>query len=385
MSAYDHPLPAPELDIPSLSIDANNPQGSFTIKNTGGGQLTGYIISRQRGLVFTPSHFEGNVQSIAYNLSGDIFKNTNRKIETLAYICTNGGEIMLSISINPSPMTIPTEEGFQIANIGDFYSYAQAHPQTVRRLFTSGEFYMLLLSTGYPYMEVYENLHKDVNRERAMDNFFILSGLKGKTNLALETQSLNIIVKPSAAAHAFFYVKKSDNGYADAPITVMDGAPWLKLSNTRLAPSDFEDNRAKVGLNIDPALMGRSFVRERILIGSEAASILTLTVTKAAPLNLRLNREGYRYEDRGSIEIENNTGANIKVEVYCRDRYIRFYANTHMASAVHSIPFEIRPSAFVSTRRLFSRLPYISTYIDLRARCPGQEFKRRLYLTIGEW
>jgi len=383
-SPYEHPLPALELDTSHLFLDSNNPQGHITIKNSGGGQLSGHILSRLSGLTFTPSRWEGNSQTITYNLSSDAFNDTSKTMETQAYICTNGGEIALPISISPSLMSIPTEEGTQITGINDFYAFAQTHPQAARRLFTSSEFYMLLLSTGYPFIEIYESLHKDPNRERAMDNFFMVSGLKAKTSLSLRIHKLNLPLNPTDKTHAHFYVIKSDSGYAEGPIST--DAAWLGLSTTRLSSNDFDhENRAKVGITIDPALVLGNFARTNIQVGPEPANTLTLTVSRPTPLKLRLNREGYRYEDRGSIEIENNTGSDMTIDVVCRDRLVRFFVGTYTVGATHSIPFEIRPSAFASTRKLFRKMPYISTYVDIRARCPGQEFHRRLYLTIGEW
>jgi len=375
------------VDTKSISIQAAiHHEDSFTIRNTGGGLLSGHILSRNRGLVFTPSQWSGNTQTITYSFSPDNAGLTPGITNTTAYICSNGGEIALPISINSAAMTIPTAEGPAIATISDFYDYALVYPAAARRMFTSSEFYMLLLSTGYKYMDVYENLHKDVNRERAMDNFFILSGLKSKTHLMLEKQQIHLVLQTDKI-YERFQVQKSNSGYADAPIATLGGAPWLALSTGRLASSDYNNNLATVDFSIDPQLLSGMFAREHIVVGPtpDTNNILEITVRRAAPLSIRLNREGFRYEDRGSIEIENNTGANIKVEVYCRDRYIRFYANTHMASAVHSIPFEIRPSAFASAQRLFSRLPYISTYIDVRAHAPGQVFHKRLHLNIGEW
>ena len=243
---------------------------------------------------------------------------------------------------------------------------------------------MLLLSTGYEYMEVYESLHKDPNRERAMDNFFILSGLKTKTQLTLETNHLNIIQKPTESSFHTIQIQSSDNGYADSPITT-GGAPWLTLDTTRLISNSFNNNKATLGFTIDPAQMPNAFASEQIQIGPEPSNTLTLSVRKAPPFTLRLSRTGYRYEDRGTIEVENNTGMNMTVEVYSRERYVRFYTSAYTIGPAHSIPFEIRPQAFASAQRIFRRLPYISTYVDLRAHCPGQVFQKRLFLTIGEW
>jgi len=405
--------------------------GSFTIQNAGGGQLSGHILPRLQGLDFSPSQWTGNNQVITYTLSQSGAEELSNilsrgisegqdnesqstseaaanHIKSQAYISSTGGETTLPITITSAPMTIQTDEGPTISSTQDFYNYAQSHPAAARRLFTSSEFYMLLLSTNYPHMEIYEILHKDVNRERALDNFFMLSGQKSKTQLTLETQKLGIVLKPAIKTQAKFYVKKSDSGYADAPIIPLSDSPWLSLSTTRLASSDYDkENRAEIGITIDPAHMPSPFVRAQIQIGPEPIgsnvkyisdninsadnnanhtnNILDLTVRRAAPFTLRLPRVGYRYEDRGSIEIENNTGSDMTIEVYSRDRYVRFYANTYVIGTAHSIPFEIRPTAFASAQRLFRSLPYISTYVDVRAHCPGQVFHRRLYLTIGEW
>ena len=387
-SPYETPIPTIELDTNHISIETGNHTGSFTIKNIGGGTLTGQILSRNRAISFSPSTWAGNTQTINYTFHQDQFHSPQNFTKTKAYITSTGGEISLPVTINSAAMTIPTEEGITIASINDFYHYACEYPQAARRLFTSSEFYMLLLSTNYEYMEVYEHLHKDVNRERAIDNFFILSNLKPKTTIALSHETINIVQGPPGKIHGNFHVQKSDNGYVDAPITTRGGAPWLALSSTRLSAADFDqDNRATVQLTIDPLQIPQNFTREYIQVGPtvEANNILELNFRRAPNTIIKLNQQGFRYEDRGNILIENNTGANMRVDVFSRDKYVRFYAQSHMVGATHSIPFEIRPSAFAGAQRLFRRLPYVSTYIDVRVQSLGQLFHKRLHLNIGEW
>ena len=396
-SPYEHPLPTLELDTNHINIETGHHQGSFTIKNTGGGQLAGHILSRSRAINFTPSSWTGNSQTISYTFLPDAWASSSHSERqapeksspgtTKAYISSNGGEIVIPITVNSASMTIPTQEGPAIASISDFYDYAQEYPAAARRLFTSSEFYMLLLSTGYEFMEVYENLHKDVNRERAMDNFFILSGLKGKTLLTLSKQHINITQGHNGKIYERFHIQKSDSGYADAPVTTLGGASWLTLSTTRLSSSDYINNSAVVDIAIDPLLIPGNFTREHVQVGPtpQAGNTLEVTFLRAAPFTISLSRKGFRYEDKGNIEIENNTGANMRVDVFSRDRYVRFYAQSHVAGAAHSIPFEIRPTAFAGAQRLFRRLPYISTHIDVRVVTLGQVFHRRLHLNIGEW
>jgi len=370
------------LDKTHLALHSvNNSSGSINIKNTGGVTLSGHILLRTDAITATPSSFTSNSLNVIFSLSPDY--RFQDYIETVAYICTNGGEFELPITITHAPMAIPTEEGKEISSIQDFYYYSKTYPVAARRLFASSEFYMLLLSTGYEFMEVYESLHKDPNRERAMDNFFMVSGLKGKTSLALEKQSIDIVARGTNKIYESIIVQKSDSGYADAPVTAKKVASWLNLSTSRLASSDFdENNRSLVGFSIDPLRISEPFVKEHILIGQE---LFLLTVRRGTQLSLKLNRKNFRYEDRGSVEVENHTGLNLTLDVYCHDRYVRFHAISYLIEGRHSIPFEIRPTALASAQRLFRRLPYISTYIDVRAHGHGREFRKRLHLTIGEW
>jgi len=377
-------LPTLALDKNNLTLDAGSNEGTFIAKNTGGGTLSGHILSRCQGLEFSPVSWEGNSQVITYKFSQDSSQKNNGLIEAHAYVCSNGGEFLLPVFIDTAPMVITTDEGLPIKSVQDLYAYSQSYPAEARRLFTSSEFYMLLLSTAYPYLEVYESLHKDPNRERAVDNFFQVSGLKGKTRIYLETDRLDIVQHPVETGQVYFYVRKTDNGYADAPISVEESVPWLALSSTRIATADYDqDNSARIGIEINPNLMTSPFANIRIYVGDEA---LTLSVRKAPRVSLRLNREGFKYQDRGALEVENNSGFDLAVEVRSRDRHVRFYRTSYtVPPGGLSIPFEIRQSAFFGTRRVFRRLPYISTYVDVRARCTAQEYKRRLYLNIGEW
>jgi len=288
-----------ELSIDSIHLDANNLENAFIIIIKTEVEPKGHIISRYPGLSFSPSEWTGSRQVINYKLTPEAGRSG--VIETCAYICSNGGETSLPITINHAPMVIQTEEGHNISTIEEFYRYATDHPVQAHRLFASSEFYMFLLSTGYEYLDLYERFHKDVNKERGLDNFFVLSKLK---------------------------------------------------SNTPIAP-------------------------EPVTLEHEGLSSPVFT--------MGLNRKGFRYEDRGTIEITNNTGSDMQVEVYSRERHVYFKSVAYIIGSTGSIPFEIRPSAFTSAQRLFRKIPYISTYIDVRARCPGRVYNKRLQITIGEW
>jgi hypothetical protein len=366
--------------------------GTLTVRNGGGGLLKGYVRSRNRALTFEPNQWEGNTQILTYTFNPASAEITpGQTLETLVYISSNGGEAVLPTTIRLTIMAITTREGQVIANVKDFYRYALSYPLQARQIFTDSDFYMLLLTVGYPFIEVYENLHKDANRERAMDNFFILSGLKRKTNLFVPKKTFVYDQSPGDVNKIYgqLMAEKSDRGYYEAPITPETSPSWLTLSANRLISSDFDaENRARINFVIDPMKIRARYARERIFIGNgpdEEDGVVELIFRRPQPLTARLNSESYRYDDKGVIEIYNHTGKDIAVEPFCPDGYIRFGARSYVAGAYYEIPFTVRLSAFMNAGRIFRKTPYMTTFIEVKGSSPGQVYKLRLPVTVGEW
>jgi hypothetical protein len=387
----EYPLPVLSVDTDALLIETKDfHEGRFRIKNTGGSTLSGQLLSRAACISFEPAAWEGNDVGITYRFKpeesgmkpGDV-------LETVAYICSNGGEKKLPVTIRLIKMAITTQgaggEERIIANIRDFYDYARDYPAQARRLFTDSEFYMLLLATNYPYLEAYEMLHRDTNRERAMDNFFILSGLKQKTALTLQRDGQEFNRKPheNDILHSHFLARKSDGGFVEVPISAKNNAPWLNLPSHRLISADFnEANIAVVNFSINPYQIPGRYARETIMVGDHAFDVV---YKRAAPLSMRLNREAYRFDDQGAIEINNNTGNEIWVEVFCKDSFIRFSAKKFPVGEQYQIPFTVKLSAFMSAQLLFRKLPFLKTVIEIKTVYRDQLIKRHLDLVVGKW
>jgi len=391
-STFDLPLPVISISIDSIDIETNDKyEGSFTVKNTGGGTLNGYILSRCPGLVFTPTQWTGNSQTVTYTFNAaKAGLDTGQSMESHVYISSNGGEQILTVTAKLTKMSIATSEGHIITNLQDFYQYANEHPAAARRLFVDSEFYMLLLAIGYEHMEIYESLHKDPNRERAMDNFLILSGLKDKTTLSIVDRQLEFIKKPyeTEMAYGNIIVQKSDNGYVEAPITIHGNSQWINFYASKLIHSDFKDTLATaVHFSIDPALIKKSYVRELVTIGAEPCKENTVEIVyrRAAPAVSQLDRASYRYEDKGIIKVANNTGMDIKVEVSCPESYVRFSARSYLVGSYGEIPFKIKLSAFLNAQLFFRKQPYMKTSIEVKVTMQGQIYKKNLPLIIGEW
>jgi hypothetical protein len=383
---FEYPLPVLDISDETLFIETKeSARGELTVKNTGGGLLSGYVRSRHRALTFEPDFWEGNNQIIKYTFHPAFAEiSPGQTLETHVFISSNGGEAEIPVTIRLTKMAITTREGHTIANIKDFYDYALLNPQQSQRIFTDSEFYMLLLAVGYPYMEVYENLHKDANRERAVDNFFILSGLKQKTTLSLVKKTF-VYDNPGDAGKIYgqIILEKSDRGFCEAPITPETAPLWLSLSANRLISSDFDaENRARVNFTIDPSRITARYARERVLIENSAAEII---FRRANPFTIRLNRATYRYDDKGIIEIYNHTGKDLAIEPFCPDGFIRFAAKTYGAGAYYEIHFTVKLSPFMNAGRLFKKTPFMRSVIEVKGTNPGKVYKVKLPITVGEW
>lgn len=392
---FEYPLPVLSVNTDLLVIETKDRyEGWIKIKNTGGSTLSGRILSRSRSITFEPSTWESNEADIAYRFTPDASDGwkPGDVLDTCAIICSNGGEKKIHITVKLTKMAITTPENITVANVRDFYDYAAKYPAQARRLFTDSEFYMLLLATGFEYMEAYEQLHKDMNRDRAMDNFFILAGLKKKTSLSVPKRYLEFTRKPidTAMIYGNFLVHKSDSGFFEAPLTTQNNAPWLALSADRLITSDFNDaDAAVVNFSIDPLRIRGRYAREMVIIGAEAETdgenAVELVFKRLAPLTVRLPREAYHFEDQGVVEVVNNTGGDLLLELFCEDSFVRFAARKYYVGERHEVPFDIKLSAFMAAQLMFRKLPFLRTSIEVKTVYRDTVLRKKLPITVGEW
>jgi len=151
----------------------------------------------------------------------------------------------------------------------------------------------------------------------------------------------------------------------------------------KLTTADFDEtNTATVKFTIDPSKIKNAFAQEQIQIG---ASEMEIVFRRLPQLILRLNRDSYRYADRGTIEVINNSGTDMQIYVFCPENYIRFTALSFPVGTRAEIPFEIKLSTFMNAQMLFRKLPFMETIIEIKAKSPGKEIKKILPVTVGEW
>ena len=387
---YEYPNPILKVSLQSLSIETKDSySGSFSIKNAGGGELRGRMFSRLAGLSFTPSEWSGNSQKVEYVWdAAQAAVKAGESISGYFYVTSNGGEAAVPVNAKHTRMSIATPSGRVIANVKDFYEYSLASESGARRMFTDSEFYMLLLATNYPYLEVYENLHKDANRERAMDNFFILSGLKKKTEIFVKQNKLQFSTNNNEAITGRFHVLKSDSGYAQTDIKTVSGASWLVLSTGRLVSHDFDETlTATASFTIEPKKIPMGFAREEIVVGqgplADKSNVVEVIYRRRNSVKARLSRDTFKFDDTGILIVTNNTGNTLTVEPFCTENYIRFGAKKFVVDEYAEIPFEVKLSAFMNAQIYFRKIAYLKAVIEIKYGLPGYIQKKTLPVVVG--
>ena len=391
---FEYPLPELSIDVNELLIETTDTyEGSFTVRNTGGAELVGSIHSRAKSITFIPSKWRGNEINVKYIFKaseggwnpGDIF-NTN------AVIVSNGGEKNLPITVKLTQMVIQTDEGTVITDVSDFYGYAKNYPAQARRLFVKGDFYMLLLASGYEYADAYELLLKDMNRERALENFFILSGLKNKVTLTLPQKTLTYrkATNDGDKVHDHFDIQRNGDGYVEASISTASGVPWLTLNSERIISSDFDaSGAAAVNFTIDPPLIKGRYARERIIISDQSSTepekSIEVIFIRQTPLAARLDREAFNFEDTGNIIVTNQSGVELSLDIFCRDSFIKPDAKTCKVIGQKTIAFTVKMSKLQYTQMMFRKHPYVTAEIEVRAIFNKKMVAIILPLTVGEW
>jgi len=352
MLDFEFPAPRLKISVPDIDIEtAGGFEGSFTVTNTGGGKLRGEIHVNSPCVVFYPCEFIGNNVEVNYSLNlasykaGDVFTAS-------AFVSSNGGEMVIPIVIKIVLPMIYIKEDRGLTSLEDFYEYAEQSPIMEWQLFNQWEFADWLVGQGYAHMELYERIVKDPNKERAVDNFLIISGIKEKCVIKVDRKFAVIKVNPtqndSVAGEISF--RRLSAGYAEVRLST-DETSWLKLDKEVLYSSDFQsDGSAVVKYSVDTAaLNAKPDVRvHRAEIAAETdngyfENVSVYIIVRRA-FTARLSKTRYTAEDEGFIEVINNTGGDTMLEVVCNEKAVKLSGKKYLVAKRAEIPFRIKAS-----------------------------------------
>ena len=380
LAQFEYPLPELLVSIDEIEAETHSVyEGSFFIRNTGGGQLSGQITSHNTCAVFTPETFEG-LKRINYRISAADYQ-AGDVIRTGAVIMSNGGEKYIPITLTVTAASIQTDEGITITSIRSFLDYARQYPNRAADLLVSPQFKRLLKRTSFEYIEAYEHILSDTDRQRALECFLRLSGLKKGAKINVIQKNTEVKLNPFQREVYFgrIPIQKEGWGYIDDKVYVKNGSPWLKPLNT---VSQAIEESGMFNFSIDPTLLKGRFGSDTLVLSENSEAEAFVTAIRLPYFKVRSNKESYIPGSSGIIYVTNYTGMDLMLEIKSSQTYIQFDARGHYIGAYAEIPFHVKMSAFHTM--LIKRQPAM-VLLSIRARVRDELVFRQLKIRIGDF
>ena len=375
--------PVPKIALSADRIDAHGAEfieGSFEIFNIGEGELEGRIEASADFLSFAAETFTGNKVNIDYSINLNEIRGEHK---VSAIITSNGGEKIVTFDVKANPPAIVRGDA-KIATLEHFVDYLRKSPVDGRRLFGQKDFMIWLFNMGYPSMDIYERLASDPNKERAVDNFLIFNGLKNKAGIVAEQTDLVVnIGHDDSVATGGIRLRKTTWGFAEASVTVRQGADWLKVTKSHVAASDFdEDNIAE----LDYIIMADEIKRRDaaivdVVTDTGSVTSIRLQCNISGAFEAGLDREAYYFEDRGKLQLHNNTGRDLMIDIYC-ENFVKFEAQRYFIGKYAEIDFQIKFSSLRAATLAFKKQLRAATHIHVRAQVAGRDSTKKLTLRL---
>ena len=380
LAQFEYPLPELAVDISDIEAEAHDVyEGSFFIRNIGGGRLSGQIISHNACAVFMPDTFEGP-RRIYYRVSAEGY-HVGDVIRTGAVIMSNGGEAFIPVTLTVTAAAIQTDEGVTITSIRSFSDYARQYPNRAANLLAAPQFKLLLERNHFEFLDAYEYILSDTNRPRALECLLRLSGLKKGAKINVLQKYTEVRLKPFQ--REVFYgripIQREGWGYIEDKAVVKNNSGWLKpLSTVSLALEE----SGMFNYSIDPTLLKGRYGSDILKIADNPEAEALITAIRQPYFAARANKEIYIPNETGIIYMTNYTGMDLMFEIQPSQPYIQFEARGHYIGEYAEIPFQIRLSAFHTMT--IKRQP-ADVFIDIRARVRDELVFRKLRIRIGDF
>jgi len=388
-------LPKIAVNVDRINIEGFGIyDGTINISNIGEGVLVGEIASPCDFLEFSQTEFSAaNSAQIDFQL--DLNNAVSQRLPVI--ITTNGGEktVFLDIKIIPPAMT--SGDGTQIADLKQLCDYAKRDIAGAKNLFGSGrkEFMLWLFNIGYKSIDIYEVFAADPNKERALDNFLVFSGLKSKAEIVIENPRIKHRISAESmdgsadAITGAIIVKRSSWGYFEDDVSIAEDAPWLQLAKDKLVSSDFDENGiCEIGyiLLLDKIKPNTNFVHTKVSLGLNlnlGNKTVEISCIFMPLFEAKIDKSSYNFDDKGILKIANNSGRDMMIDVHC-ESFVRFSAERYLVGKTAEIPFEIKFSAIKAAGLLMKKQLNAKTKIDVVAGSGDKRCVRRVNLKLWQ-
>lgn len=381
----EYPLPNIEIDVDKIAINMNEKNsGVINIKNIGGGLLSGDIISNTECILLDENSFESNDIKIGYNLVPSIYSSGDF-IKSEIIIISNGGQVYIPVYITIANFDYLECNNEKIYTIKDFYTYYLKNYIEAIRIFYSYDFMIWLKNINYDHIDIVEEILKDANKQRAIDNFFVLTKMKEKAYIKIMQKLFKykyFVTKKDTEIIGFIPLKIIGTGYFEEYIFIED-VDFIKLSKNKITNKDFDDEgNFNLEFKILKNKINSFFERKKILFSSLNENVI-IEISKKKPIEILFEKEYFMPIDKGSIKILNNTDEDMLIEIIPKDTFVFFEGKKYLISKYSEINFDVRLTGFLKAQMDFTKKTNIESEILIKAVFKDKVYKMEKNIYIG--
>lgn len=382
---FEYPLPQIQVDTPKITINiADFKIGHINIKNIGGGQLNGKIISNTSCIIFKNKEFSSNDILLEYEAVPSIY-TVGDFIKSEIIIISNGGEVLIPVFINITNRAYILCEDIKIYSIKDFYTYFLEKPKEAIKIFTSFDFILWLKKIKFEHLDILEFFLKDSNKLRAIDNFFIIALNKERASFDFIQTSFKFKYFDTSEDNIIgtIPIKMIKKGYFETDIFLQNNREWLELSKTKITSNNFDTNGLfKLDFKIIKSKLKSAFEQDKILFKDFEKSVL-IEVYKKQPLEIIFETDFFKPQERASFKIINNLGKELLISIAPKDAFLKFEGENYLVGKYSEIYFEPRLSPIAKAQLDFYKKPYIETKVLIKADINGKIFTFNKKIFVG--
>ena len=382
----EYPLPNIQIDIDKIAINMNEKNsGVISIKNIGGGILSGDIVSNTDCLLLDKENFLGNDVKIEYNIVPSVYYS-GEFIKSEVVIISNGGQVYIPVYISISSFDYLQGLKEKIYTIKEFYGYYLKNYIEAIRVFYSYEFMIWLKNINYKHIDVVEEILKDSNKQRAIDNFFVLSKMKEKSYIKLSQKIFKykyFTTNTESDIIGIIPIKLIGSGYFEEDIVLEDDIDFIKILKNKITNKDFdEDGNYNLEFRILKNKINNFFERRKIVFNKTNESVI-IELSKKKPVEILLEKEYFTTTDSGVLKILNNTEKDIIIEIVTKDTFIFFEGKKYLVSKYTEIDFNVKMTGFLKAQMDFTKRPNIESEILIKAILDDGIYKMEKNIYIG--
>ena len=381
----EYPLPIIQIDIDKIAINMNEKNsGVINIKNVGGGTLLGDIVSNTDCIILDTEEFSGNNISIGYSVVPAIYSSGDF-IKSEITIISNGGSINIPVYINISNFDYLKCNQEKIYTIKEFYQYYLKNYIEAIRVFYSYDFMIWLKNINYKHIDIVEELLKDVNKQRAIDNFFVLSKIKEKAYIEILQKNFRykyFNTKSDSEIIGTIPIKLIGTGYFEEDI-ILEDVDFIKLNKNKITNRDFDENGI---FNLEFIVIKNkinSFFERRKVMFNKTKKNIIIKINKKNPIEIIFERNYFNPTDKGVLKILNNTDEDVIIEIMAKDTFVFFEGKKYLISKYTEIGFDIKLTGFLKAQMDFTKKPNIESEILIKAILGDSIYKMQKNIYIG--